>query len=197
MAPIQRLRALWQNFPGAPGYTNFYVGTNFAGPAPFTTFFDAIKVYLPLSATIQVPNSGDIVVQETGQIGGVWTSGTVGNVTGSGAGAYSGASGAVVEWLTNGIVAGRRVTGKTFLVPLSGAFDSTGSLSTGALTALQNAAAALIAALTPNLLVYARPFPGKPAEGTKPAKPARSGTSYQVVAARIPDLAAVMRSRRT
>lgn len=197
---MQRVRCLWASWPGQPGYTNFYTSISLASLAPIVTFWDSIKALLPLNLTVTVPGSGDIVNESTGQIQSVWTATGGGTVTATGAGAYSGASGAVVEWLTQGIVAGRRVMGKSYLVPLvTTAYQSDGTLATATQTTLASAASTMQGALGNTLLVWARPFvppADNPAVGQPGHKEARAGSSWPVVGSRVPDLAAVMRSRR-
>jgi hypothetical protein len=188
MAQITRVRCLWQNWPGAPGYTNFYMGStpSAADLVAVRNFWVAIGGLLPLSLTVTVPSSGDLVEDSNGAITGVWTSTSPGApVAGSSAGAYSGASGAVVHWFTASIVAGRRLRGRTFLVPLAGAYDTAGSLGTAAQTTLSTGAAGLVSALAGQLRVWSRPTPF------------RAGVSAPVTSSSVPDLAAQLRSRRT
>lgn len=195
---IQRVRCLWQNWPGSPGYTNFYTSVSLSNVAPFATFFDAIKTLVPSALTITVPNSGDIINEATGQIQNVWTGTGGATITGTGSGAYAGPTGAVAEWLTTGIVAGRRVQGKTYLVPLAGlATDASGSISTTALGTLTTAAAGLQTALGNQFVVWSRPFEPDANRVPPDTRPARAGSSWPVIGSRVPDLSAVMRSRRS
>lgn len=191
---MQRVRCLWQNFAGAPGYTNFYTSISLASVAPIVTFFDSIKTLLSAGLTIQVPQSGDIVNEATGQIQSVWSTAGGGTVTGTGSTSYAGPVGAVVEWQTTGIVAGRRVLGKTYLVPLiQTVYDAQGSIGTAQLATIQGAASAMQSALGNNLLVWSRPFEPDPLRVPPDTRPARAGTSWPVISARVPDLAAVMK----
>jgi hypothetical protein len=192
---IHRLNAAWQNFPGAPGVTTFY----FAG-APtqaevdgVRAFFLALVAILPTGLTIQVPSTGDSIDETDGSITGTWSVGTTpAVVTGTAAGTYAGMAGAVVHWLTGGVVNSRRVRGRSFLVPLIGsAFDAVGSLSATTITTLTNAANALLAA-TDTMAVWARPFDGTVADPNP-----RAGSSHFITSIRIPDLAVALRSRRT
>jgi hypothetical protein len=192
---LARINCAWQNWPGAPGVTTFYTQG-----APFSTdidgiraFFDAIKAYLPTGLTIQVPTSGDMINEADGKITTSWTTvATPAVVTGSNVGTYAGNAGACVHWLTAGVVAGRRVRGRSFLVPLVGAFEANGSLAATPLSTITSAAAALVTAAT-SLAVWARPFTPEPGDN----KPARAGTLHDVIGSRVPDLAVSLRSRRT
>lgn len=187
------------NFPGSPGYTNLYYANPVADNLPLAaieTFFTTIKAYFPTGSVTQVPNQGDYIEDTTGQITGQWAQSGPLPIGNTGTGVYSGASGALVHWHTDGIVDGRRVRGRTFLVPLvSGVYDAGGTIASNVLSAIQAAANNLVAAEGADLAVWSRPREADP-EATPP-KAARLGSSWNVTAAAVPDLAAVMRSRRT
>lgn len=194
MTTLQRVRCVWQNWPGAPGYTNFYEDASVVSHEPYRVFFDAVKGLLPNAVTIQVPGNGDIIEDTTGAIVGAYAIATPAVVSGGSASVYSGGSGAVIDWLVSGLVAGRRPIGRTFLVPCtSTAMDASGSLIGTANTTITNAATALIASMAGAMKVWSRPFAGGP--GGVPA--ARLGSQHAIVSARVPDLAAQLRSRRT
>lgn len=191
---IQRLRVVMSNWPGAPGYINLYETSAVVDHTPYRTFFNALAALFPTGLTLTFPGSGDIINEGTGAIVGAWTVAAPAPVIGSGAGNYAGGAGAVVDWLTSGVVAGRRPMGRTFLVPITTTFfDTNGSLSAAAISTILAAAQAMIASLGPTFLVWSRPFPGGP--GGDP--PSRLGTVNPVTSARVPDLAATLRSRRT
>ncbi len=57
---------------------------------------------------------------------------------------YAAAAGACINWRTNTVHRGRRIKGRTFLVPLRGAaFEDNGTLSNATITSLTTAATAL------------------------------------------------------
>lgn len=192
---INRLNAAWQNFPGAPGVTTFYSNGTMTQPEvdAVRAFFLAIASLLPTGLTVQVPSSGDIIDETTGEITGTWSVGTTpAVVTGTNAGVYAGNAGAVIHWLTGGVVAGRRVRGRSFIVPIgSGAYDNQGSLAAGTITTLQGAANGLVTAFV-GMVVWARPLKA----GTPPVV-VRPGSYHGVSSMRVPDLAVSLRSRRT
>ena len=72
---INKIRAIWNNFPGAPGYTTVYSASP---PTPtlgaLRGFFDAIKALIPNGTTISFPNSGDLIDEATGAVTGAWSS---------------------------------------------------------------------------------------------------------------------------
>lgn len=187
-----KVTALWQNWPGAPGYSNFYSFSAGDGNVPdIRAFFEAIKAYIPNGVVVQVLNEGDYISDATGTINGSWTTSAVAAVTGTGSGAYAGNAGAVVHWISDGIVAGRRPRGRTFLVPLANVHDTSGSIATSVLSTIEAAAQALITSAAGDLFVWSRPFEGSG------SKPPRDGSSHAIVGARVPDLSASLRSRRT
>lgn len=192
---MHRYQVSWQNWPGAPGVTSFFTdpASGNPDPAPLRTFFNALAGLLPSGLTITVPATGDLIEETTGQLAGTWTATpTPTVVTGTNTNTYAGNAGAVVHWLSTDVVNGRRVRGRSFLVPLgSSVFDTAGSLSSGTLTTIQTAAAALLASATWHPVVWARPY-------TDPAgiHPSRVGSKHPATSYRVPDLAISLRSRR-
>ena len=176
----------WSGFPGAPGYSIFYAtpGTGISGD--IKTFFTSCRTEMPSSVTITSPTGGDSFDPVTGTLTGTWSGGVGGTTVGMSAAAYAGPAGACVTWLTSGIANGRRVRGRTFLVPLSSsAYQTDGSLAPGSLTALQAAADTLVSSSAGNLLVWHRPVGGG------------GGSAHPVVGAKVSDRVAVLRSRRS
>lgn len=103
----------------------------------------------------------------------------------TGTGSYPGPVGASVQWLTDSVKNGRRVRGRTYLVPLSNrAFDNEGTLDEGARTTLQVAANVLVLSTDLGLCVWSRPVNGV------------GGSSHLVTGAIVADKSAVLRSRR-
>lgn len=155
------------------------------------TFYDAIKTLIPLGTKIEVERAGDVIEDSTGKIIGDWTNAFVTVTDGSGVGAYAGPVGAVVTWHTQSIADGRRVRGRTFLVPLvASVYDLDGTLTNTALDVLQAAATGLVTSAPDILFVWHRP------RAASLTKPARLGSSAAAISATVPDMAAVLRSRR-
>lgn len=183
---LNRVRVLWQNFPGSPGYTNHYVGSLVTAQTAIRTFYQSLNTLFPTGLTIQVPSSGDQINESTGQITGTWSGAAQAVVTSVGSGNYSGASGACINWRTSILIEGRRPMGRTFLVPLTlASFDSGGTLSTPTLGQIGTAATQLITDLAGELKIFCRP------------RPTIAGVGATVISAQVPDMAAVLRSRRT
>lgn len=203
MTELLRISARWSGFSGAPGYTvmhfrDFGSGDGGGGPviastataaaARVRTFFDGVKGFLPAAVQVQIEADAEVIEDTTGSLVNSFSTGTNAPVQGTGTGFYSAPTGAVVNWRTSGIRNGRRLRGKTFLVPLAtGAFSATGTLSAGTRTALSTAAATLAdSTSTPDLFVYGRPT----------AAGAADGVAFAVTSFSVPEIAAVLRSRR-
>ena len=193
MANIVRFRTIWNNFPGAPGYTNLYVSGAEDPTVAATTasalrdFWVAIDGLIPTGTQLQVQGTADVIEDTTGQIVDQVSFTTPTPVTATGAGAYSGTSGALIDWLTSTYRNGRRVRGRSYIVPIvASAYDTNGSLLTGTITTLTGAAQAWLAATDGASVVWSRPTATHPVGG-----------SSVINSSAVPDLAVVMRSRRT
>jgi hypothetical protein len=194
MATLDRIRVTWTGFPGAPGYSTLYCLDANLHTGPLRAFFDAIKTNLPNNVTITVATAGDKISDVDGAVTGAWTASTLTPVVGLGSSTqYSGASGAVVLWRTSTVVDGRRPIGKTYLVPLATAAYDNGSLATSVKDAIATAANNMIVAAGASPMIWHRPLYNN---ATPPVR-IRDGSSLQVTTATVPDLCAVMRSRRT
>lgn len=190
---ITRITAVWQGFRGSPGYSNFFFGGAPSSPEDAAaaaravrSFFFSARSQLPVGVSISIPAVADVIDEASGNITAQVDFEAPTSVEGSGSGGYSAASGAVVNWNTAAYRNGRRVRGRTFLVPLAaGAYDSNGDLSGGALTMIRGATAHLTsgASVMP-FVVWSRPGRGS------------GGSAEPVTSATVPDLGAVLRSRR-
>ena len=180
-----------EGFAGAPGYTNFYflksAVTNVQLAADgVAKFFDDIKAYIPGSVTIALQPEVTTYVAETGTLVSLDSVGTLpAPVQGTGSGAYSVVSGAVINWLTTQSMGTRLLRGRTFIVPMNQTgYESNGTLSAGALTAIKNAADDLRVQIGAELCVWHRPKNGT------------DGLAVKVTSVRVPDKAAILTSRR-
>lgn len=184
----------WTGFQGAPGYTNFHFADQAANPGPVeartrtSAFFNAVSAVLP--ANVQWMTEGEVAIvdETTGMITDYETA-EPNPTPGSGgrSGGYSASSGAVITWNTNGVRNGRRVRGRTFLVPLAGnSYEDDGTLTGSVITTLNDAAEALIGAtgFESGFCIFSRP------------STSGAGGVYPVIGHRVPDMAAVLRSRR-
>ena len=186
MTQLQRTRVTWAGFKGGPGVSTFYSdGTSPANLDALRSFFASFAAMLPTGLTIQVAGDGDIIDDATGTLTGSWSGTQPAVVSGTGTGGYAGAVGGMVTWVTGTVHNGRRLKGRTFMVPLaSGAFSGSGVLYATFATTAKSAADTLIAATGPDWYVWGRPGPKGP------------GTSAPISSAVAGNLVAVLRSRR-
>lgn len=187
MSTIERYRVAWSGFTGSPGVSTFYYFGSVDPAGSLHAMFDAIKGRFPSTVTWSFPATGDTIDDTTGDLNGSFSSAGAASVTGTDAGVYSAASGVVIRWLTGTIVGGHRVRGHTFLVPLAGsAYQGDGSISTTPLGDIQTAVNTYLATTAGLAQVIWR----------RPGAPGGAG-HVAVTGAIVPDLAAVLRSRRS
>lgn len=190
---IARVTATWSGFVGAPGYTNIFFDAFSPGDfvdaevARVRGFFSSIRNRLPSPVTITVGQEVAILDEVSGELLGYSDAEEAPSpVNGAVSSSYAAPVGAVVSWNTDTVNRGRRVRGRTFVVPLADAvYANDGSLTSAALSDIQDAAEFLLGdGEGPNLVVWSRPRDGA------------GGVAAPVTSYRVPDLAAVLRSRR-
>ncbi|HKZ21560.1 MAG TPA: hypothetical protein VJQ57_15825, partial [Acidimicrobiia bacterium] len=165
MPNIFQVRTITNGFTGAPGYTQHYFSADGASLGAqdavdaVRTFWEAVAVQMPTSWIYSIDADVPVLNDSTGALQSVeaTTPGTQ-SVFGDAA-AYAGGVGAVTKWLCNEVHGSKRLTGRTFVVPLNSTkYDSTGTIVTSALTALRTAATDL--AGHPDFGVWGRPIAG-------------------------------------
>lgn len=190
---IHRVIARWSGFPGAPGYTNFFFTGDGAGGAAQESrlraigFFEALRSRIPADVEVLVEPEVAVIDELTGMTQEFIVATDAANpVLFTGAGGYSAPSGAVVTWNTAGVANGRRVRGRTFVVPLANtAYEDDGTLTFPALNDLRDAGAAMVGTgFDSGFGIWSRPRSGG------------GGGFYEVNSYRVADKAAVLRSRR-
>ena len=197
MTALSRVRVGCAGFPGGPGVSTFYFLDLATALASLATYYGVVKDHTPPDVTFTVESIGDIIEDTTGAIVGTWNQPLVPTIAGVAVGAYAAPTGAAQTWLTDGIVAGKRVRGRTFLVPLaSGTFQTDGTLDNPTAASIALAGVALVTSQSASFVVWSRPFKGSPAVLTRPARPARLGSHHLITGTRVTDKAAVLRSRR-
>lgn len=191
---LYRVKTRWSGFSGAPGYTILHfdaaVSGNVDGAENAATgtraFFNSISALLPSAVRLDVEPAVELIEESSGELVDVFTVPTPAVLSGTQTGGFSSATGACVTWSTVGVRNGRRVKGRTFLVPLAGSqYEADGTLTSASINTLTTAAQALIAH-TSDLHVFGRPS----------ASGATDGASYTVTSARVTDKTAILRSRR-
>lgn len=198
MTTLCRVRSVWSGFRGGPGVTTMYFLDTSTCVEDLHTLWTAINAHLPDDVSIQVENTGDTIESTTGDLVGTWpASDEVAPVVGLNVDAYAAPVGAVVNWLTSTVSDGSRLRGKSYIVPLAGnQFASDGSIGTAPLSDLVTAFGNFSAGQLASFVIWRRPRDAKAADGSRPAVEARAGSHGLVTSVRIPDVAAVLRSRR-
>ena len=181
-------RAIWSVPRGGTGYSVFHFvdavdSSDAQGQAnAVRAFFDGIKNVIPNDVTftfdpeVKVLNSAGVlidVIPVTVPTG----------VVGANESEWAGASGFRVDWATGVIAGGRRLAGRTYIVPsAANVFDASGNITSSAISYVQTAAAALITAASTHgvLGVWSR----------------KNGTTAPVTSGRVAPKGAVLRSRR-
>jgi hypothetical protein len=193
--PMYRATWTWSGFSGAPGYTNLY----FLDPDPISqsgldqtgarsrTFWAAVAPYLPTGVTVTMPTVLEEITAANGELVAEHVFPGGASVAGSAGGTYHSSSGACVTWHSPFVVNGRKLRGRTFIVPLGNqVFSANGTLSDSIRDSLVAAGNALANAATGiDLAIWHRPTPGLD-DG------AVAGVSHCTVN----DRGAVLRSRR-
>lgn len=185
---LNRVVVSWAGTPivGLAVNVLHYAGdTGPSNPAAIKTAYQTLAGILSTGVTITVPDSGEVLEDTTGILESVWTGTGGGNVVGTAGGVVAAGVGACITWKTGGIIDGRRLRGRTFIVPLSStAYEANGTLTAAAITALNNFGTSLMA--SGPLAVWHRPTDAETADGN----------SYGVVSFSVRDKVAFLSSRR-
>jgi hypothetical protein len=160
-------------------------------------FWDTFKALLPVDVHIVVDPSGDTIEDTTGDLVGSWAGDPQDEIVGTDTTPYAAPVGAMVNWTTGTVLDGHRLRGKSYIVPITGQqFQNDGSLGATALTLLGGAATEFVIEQSASFVIWHRPRDAKAADGSRPAVTARAGGHAVVTGNRVPDFAAVLRSRR-
>lgn len=189
MATLQRVVVQWagNGVVGSAVNVLHYSGSEGGVPdvAAIRAAYANLIPSLGSGTQILVPGSGDVIEDTTGELVGSWTATTPATVVGTGGGSIAAGVGACIGWATGGIVNGRRLRGRTFLVPMAaGGYDTDGTLGGGSLLVAQQCAGGLMAAGP--LGVWHRPT----------TVGGSDGTSYGVTSYKVRDKVAFLSSRR-
>jgi len=211
MTDIIRVRTVFTGFSGAPGLmTNYFrlTGPGFVvGDAQnavdrIKDAFTAHHANLPVAFRWTTSGQVDQLKDTNGEVVFSWTATPS---TGTGTSSVSGyapiASGVLIKWQTGAFVGGRRVVGKTFLVPTgNNTTDTDGTLTTGAAAEWNGWAASMLSeGLTGlHMVVWSRPRAARAAGpgGHPAALSARDGSSYPITSGAANDKLCVLTSRR-
>lgn len=191
---VYRVKLRWTGFTGAPGYTNLHfdvaAGDTVAGAQSVydqvQTFAIDIAARLPSAVTLTTEAGVEVIDQATNELITIHTVTAGTNTKGQMTGGFSSATGACIVWETGEVKNGRRVRGRTFIVPLSAvAYEADGTLTASAITGLQDAASKLTAGGF-GFGVLSRPS----------SSGASDGSFHTASSGRVNDKTAILRSRR-
>lgn len=189
MVDIHRVRTVWRGLAGGTGVSTMYFDAEVEAAPPtaaIRTFWDSLKTLVPDAVTFQVQGAGDTIDAATGVLTAGWSTSTPATVTGTGGSLHSAPTGGLIHWETGTVIAGRRLRGSTFIVPLVNLnYDGSGTLTSGCIGTLGSAAGVLIGATGADMVVWHRPEKG-----------GSDGGVAVVTTASVPDKAMVLRSRR-
>jgi len=180
-------RAVWTVPGGGTGYSVFHFQNATSSIAQdqadgIHDFFDAVKSQLP--DDVQVNFEAEVLsLAENGTLLDVFPVTPPAEVDGSSSGVYQRPAGVRIDWLTGQIVSGRRLNGRTYIVPVvSTAFDTEGLLVAANRAIFQGAADTLISDSNSwgNLAVWSRTHT----------------VTHDVITASIPAASAILRGRR-
>lgn len=200
MATVSTVTAVWQGFTGAPGYTRFNFA-ELANPSAVQTACNAVRTLLS-TLTVSMLNTWSITVQSlvqhhdlaTGDLTGEASAGTPPTaINGSlvPTTVYAGGSGLVVNWITGQFWNGRKVRGRTFLVPAVSVYSSDGTITPTVVSNWQAAGNVFAATSGVTPVVWAKKF--------NDADPPQqlAGGAFAITGAIVPDRAAQLRTRRS
>jgi hypothetical protein len=197
MTDLHRIRVHQTGFPGGPGVSTFYALDVATFLPSLKTLWDTLVNYQDNNVRAQVDNVGDIINDANGEITGAWAGDAQSVCTGSRSQPVAPASGYQVRWNTNTILDGHRLRGRTFVVPMAtDQYTDQGLLVAGAQAAIYAAALEFQIEQSSSFVIWHRPFPGRAATATKPAKPAHDGGHGLVTTVAVPARTVVLRSRR-
>jgi len=190
---VLEYRVQWEGPPGTPGTTVLHgrpadLAIDSVAAEELATrahdFFDAIKLLIPTSYVLTFPGEAVKLNTTTGDLEDVYVFDAPSDVDCGGTGGYLAASGARIEWRTDAIVSGRRLRGRTFIVPITGASSTeAGQLDLGTILLLQGAADEYFAT---NVISDCNPCVWSKTHGIL----------ADVTSASVPTRGSVMRSRR-
>lgn len=191
---VLRVAVRWVGFPGSPGFSNFHFAYDNealteidASISKLRTMLGSIAAYIPTGVNLVYPTAVDVFNTGTGVLEESIPVTAVANTTGQAASTYAGPSGGVISWTTGVVNNGRRVRGRTFLVPLSTAYYSADGTPSDTPRAAVNTAATTFLGNASGLTfgIWSRPVAG-----------VVTGILAPATSANVPETVAVLRSRR-
>lgn len=121
-------------------------------------WFNSLIATIPNDVSITFPGEMLVTNAATGELESVLPVTPPTGIVGDYSGAYAANAGRLVRWQTGAVLGGRRITGRTFLVPSGGVFTDGGNVGNSVIDSDAIAHAALLTALGAScpLLVVAK-----------------------------------------
>src|SRR6059058_2791054 len=159
MASIWRYRMRLSGWAGGPGVSTLYASDVAGTPQDHANAVAGLfsDVYTPAGVLDLLPQGikivgdpfVDVIDPATGDQTGTVAVTPVGTLSGVATAGWSDVSGLSITWITAAFIAGRRVKGRTYFVPMGGgAYDTDGTLKTSVLTSVQGAATQYLAKIS-------------------------------------------------
>lgn len=170
MVNVLLVQSVSTGFPGAPGFTTFAFahGEGASVDLQFETawdFWDSMKGSFPTTWSVVLNTEHRVVDEATGELvdiiplSGTGVSPAIAGTSGTAFGA--GVAGAVLSWRTLTNNRGRRVRGRTFLVPMrAAAYDANGTLAGNLANDLASAATSALITPENDFGIWSRPRAG-------------------------------------
>lgn len=185
---VMQYRPIWSTASGGTGYSvlNFDDQPGAAQPIAnaVRALFAALAANMPSDVTISFPDEMTVHNVSTGDLTSTVPVTPPANVVGGSSSAYPAPSGFHIQWATGEIVNGRRLQGKTFIVPAAGsAYDLDGTISATVITSSATAINTYLTAIAnagADMVVWSR----------------TAGVARAVLSGSVRDQAAVLRTRR-
>ena len=190
MATISRIRFAWTGSAVAGGGVSTFYSSN-SDPSVLATairtFYVSSAGQFPATLEIACPSGGETIDEVSGAVNGAWSMTPGANVIGAGGTNYAAGVGMRCVFNTGAVVRRRRIRGSTYLVPLvSGAYDTSGTITNATLSPIVTALATMVAADGGSLRVYTRPQ----------TTTSNDGAAHAVTSAVAVDKVSWLRSRR-
>lgn len=190
MAVVAEMTMNWSGSVGGAGVSVFHLAVPADQAAAqdaiadMRTFFTNIASLVPNEISWVPGSEVRILNTNTGELTGVFSVTPGSPISGGNVGGYNLAAGGRVDWTTGIIVGGRRLRGRTYVVPLAVAsYSNVGQL---------------LAATVTQLTTAATTFRNDMAGGAHPLQvwSRANGVAADVASVSIPPMGAILRSRR-
>lgn len=197
MTNISRMRVALTGFIGGPGVCTFYSTDPSSTYPQLVDLWGSLSARMPSTVSISVEATGDVIDPATGVLVDSWSHAAAAGFAGADPAVYPAPAGACLTWICSDIFDGKRLKGRTYVVPMGGgAYQADGTINPANLTALRSAASDYVTACTGFAVVWHRPRVARDADGSRPAVTARAGSFGIITSSTVHDQAVVLRSRR-